>query len=414
MVKGSRECEIYYTRHCNTISNIFQEFKSYLKGKGIGKGKPIYRSIENPSLSNLGILHALRIVDKYHLDKKVKPHFVCGSYYVRTWETAFILYNSYFKAGGALYILPYIHEYNDDLDGNGVIPDHVYQREYKYYNVKKCLIDFMKFIDYLKGMVHQHYPHLIEKNIFTFNFPKIIFMDKNGNQVTQKDAMDLEFYKKHIYLYSPDWRIFESRIFPKFQQDVVIPTLQLYGSDPSISARIAIIIHGKLIKTDLLRILYRRDQEGKVIGASLPREVDIVRKIDDKGYLLINNCDTFVKRYRVQGVQKMIYEKGVRQLFPNSQREANFYDHFYVKPLGKVELDTRMIRKRVEKKVVITQEMVKMILGIYYREKYIKRFRRYLEWMQRSITAAAVKSNGKSKITSKTKLKSKMKSTSKK
>ncbi len=367
-ISPTPECDIYYTRHCNTISNLFHEFKGYCP-----KGK--YRSIENPSLSNLGIIHALRIFENYHLDKKVKPHVVCGSYYVRTWETAFILYNSYFKAGGALYVLPYIHEYNDD-DNDKDVPKEVYEREYKYYNVRKCLLDFMKFIDYLKEFIKERYPHLIEKQLFTFKFPKIIFMDKYGNRVDRKDAMNLEFYKKHIYLYNPNMRIFETRIFPKFYRDILGDL-----GHPSSSIRAAIVIHGKLIKTDLIGLVYKKDRDGKFIGASMAPNVDITRKIDDKYYLLINNCDTFLKRYH-PGRDKGTFEKGLTQTFPSSQREIQMYDNFMVRPLGRVNMNTKFIRGLVEKKMKFTPEVLKIILGIYYRGKYIQRFQRYLEWMK--------------------------------
>jgi hypothetical protein len=366
-------CDIYYTRHCNTISNLFYEFKQYCP-----KGK--YRSIENPSLSNLGIIHGLRIFENYHLAKKVKPHVVCGSYYVRTWETAFILYNSYFKAGGALYVLPYIHEYNDD-DNNKDVPKEVYEREYKYYNVRKCLLDFMKFIDYLKEFIKERYPHLYP--LFTFKFPKIIFMDKYGNRVEPKDAMNLEFYKKHIYLYNPNMRIFETRIFPKFYRDL----LGNLGY-PQGRINVAIVIHGKLIKTDLIGFFNKKDRDGKVIGSSMAPNVDITRKVDDKNYLWINNCDTFLKRYhpgKEKGSkgEKGTFEKGLIQTFPSSQREIQMYDNFMVKPLGRVNMNTKFILDLMERKVKFTPEVLKILLGIYYRRKYIQRFQRYLEWMNK-------------------------------
>ena len=374
------ECEVYYTRHCNTIANLFYEFRQYCP-----KGK--YRSIENPSLSPPGIAHGLRIFEKYHLDKKVKPHVVCGSYYVRTWETAFILYNSYFKEGGALYVLPYIHEYNDN-ENDKHVPKEVYEREYKYYNVRKCLLDFMKFIDYLKEFIKERYPHLYAS--FSFKFPKIIFMDKYGNIVDRKDAMNLEFYKKHIYLYNPDMRIFETRIFPKFYRDLF--------KESSYNPRVAIIVHGKLIKTDLIRLVLKKDREGKVIGASIPHDVDITRKIDNNNYLWINNGDTFMKKF----VYNHGFGKGLIQTFPSSQREIETYDHIMMKGLGKVTLNPRFIRGLVEKRVKFTPEVMKLLLGIYYRGKYIRRFERYLGWMRKyDRSAARPKSKSLSKSRSK-------------
>lgn len=389
---SASECEIYYTRHCNTISNFFQEFKSYCP-----KGK--YRSIENPSLSNLGIIHGLRIFSQYNLWKKVKPHVVCGSYYVRTWETAFILYNSYFKEGGALYVLPYIHEYNDE-DNDKHIPKEVYEREYKYYNVRKCLLDFMKFIDYLKEVIKERYPHLYQH--FTFKFPKIIFMDKYGNQIERKDAMNLEYYKKHIYLYNPDMRIFETLIFPKFYWNIL-------GGFGRGRKRIAIVIHGKLIKTDLIGLVYKKDRDGKFIGASMGRDVDITRKLDDRNYLLVNNCDTFLKRYhpgREKG-SRGSFEKGLTQTFPNSQREIQTYDNFMVRPFGRVNMNTKFIKGLVEKKLKFTPEVLKILLGIYYQGKYIRRFQRYLELMKKSELVPKNQSAARPKSKSKSKTKSK-------
>ena len=387
------ECNIYYTRHGNTISNFFQEFKSYCP-----KGK--YRSIENPTLSPPGIIHALRIFEKYDLYKKVKPHVVCGSYYVRTWETAFILYNSYFKAGGALYVLPYIHEYNDE-DNDKHVPKEVYEREYKYYNVRKCLLDFMKFIDYLKEFMKERYPHLIEKQLFSFKFPKIIFMDKYGNRIERKDAMNLDFYKKNIYLYNPNMRIFETRIFPKFYQDL----LKDLGY-PRDRIHLAIVIHGKLIKMDLIGLVYKKDSEGKFIGASIGPGVDITRKVDDRHYLLVNNCDTFLKRYHHHpGKEKGnrgSFEKGLTQTFPNSQREIQTYDNFMVRPIGHVNMNTKFIKGLVEKKLKFTPEVIKILLGIYYRGKYIRRLQRYLEFMKKSDLVPKERSAARPKSKSKT------------
>ena len=53
------EINVYYSRHCNTEQNVLKELKFLDKSK--------YISIENSSLSNFGILHALQIYNKYNL-----------------------------------------------------------------------------------------------------------------------------------------------------------------------------------------------------------------------------------------------------------------------------------------------------------------------------------------------------------
>ena len=156
---------IYYTRHCNTVHNLLKECK-FLKKSYFKK-----IDIENPVLSNFGINHALHIYNHFNFNNKFNPEIVCASYYVRSWISAFILYNDYFKKNNILYILPYIHEYHNHIKPSSL--DKI--NEIKYFNIKNSMKIFKKFISYLKKFMKIYNKNLYKK--FTFTPLKIYTTD---------------------------------------------------------------------------------------------------------------------------------------------------------------------------------------------------------------------------------------------
>ena len=192
---------IYYTRHCNTIANFFSKSRHDLQDfTGEKIEKPSESLAEyNPSLSNFGIAHGLHTISKYNFDKNINPDVVCASYYVRTWQTAFILYNAYFKNGGTLYILPHIHEYQNNPKSPPKSREEIRKisvEEQKYCNIRRSMKDFVAFILHLKKWMKSYYPHLYKR--FSFEIPKIVFFNKYGKPVSLQKACNLKYYKKYM------------------------------------------------------------------------------------------------------------------------------------------------------------------------------------------------------------------------
>lgn len=339
-----RDIDIYYTRHLNTVQNVLKELKFLDKSK--------YESIQNSSLSNFGILHALQIYSTYNLYDKIKPNIVCASYYLRTWETAFLLYNKYFANGGTLYILPYIHEHNDNTRSTS--SERV--EEYKIYNIKRSLAEFVKFISYCKTYIRKYNIQLYKK--MSFRLPRIVFINKHGKEVSGRKYLNMEYYKRHMYLYNPNFEIFENRILPTF----------LESFDESFH-KLSVITHGKIIKKDLLSFNKKMDH--------FPESISIYRKIEkgkvDEKYLLVNNGDTFMKMYRSKN-HDHDHDGFVKQIFPPSFKSMDRFDHLYI-PFYKckiynVENHIQQILKK--KKYVLNRADKKYLLGFYHSPKMFK------------------------------------------
>ncbi len=344
--------DIYYTRHCNTAHNLLKELKFL--------DKEHFESIENASLSNFGIIHGLQIASHFNFYKKIDPNVVCASYYVRTWQTAFLLYNEYFARGGTLYVLPYIHEHNDKLR-----PSHQdCVKEFDDYNIKKCMRDFIDFLAYLKKFMQKYYPSLCKK--FTFQIPKIVLLNKFGKAISLQKAYNLNYYKKNIYLYNPNFRIFEKKILSTFEK-YINRDLQ----------RIAVITHGKVIKQDILGIKEKKSQNVKG---------NLVRSVHPEKGLEMNNCDTYMIRYKKSN-KKYIRASIPMQYFPNSQRNLK-YDYFII-PHFKLKTTNRekpIYQILIKRKMKLSVADKKMILGFYTSKKYMKSFDSYLalykKWIQ--------------------------------
>ncbi len=306
---------IYYTRHCNTIENLIENL--YLQTQSLTNEKIKdynHLFIQNPSLSNFGIIHGLETISKYNFDKNIHPNVVCASYYVRTWQTAFILYNNYFKNNGTLYILPYIHEcHSEKVD---------IKKEHLLYNIKESMKRFILFIKYLKKFMKNNYINLY--NDFTFEIPKIVFLNKYGKEVSLEKAYNINYYKKYIYLYEPNIKKFENKILPKFLNNLSIKI-----------DNIGIIVHGLLIQRYILK----------------------------KKDILVNNCNTYLIKYKINNnsfLRKNIYTK---------YKSLTFYlPHFHMKishynnPIYKIFVKKNMKLNK------------KYILGLYYNKKVIKYF----------------------------------------
>ena len=346
------EINIYYSRHCITQQNILKELKFLDKSK--------YISIEYSSLSNFGILHALQIYDKYNLYDKIEPNIVCASYYLRTWESAFLLYNKYFKNNGILYILPYIHEHND----NDHSTSSERMEEYKIYNIKKSLFEFTKFIEYCKKFIKKYNMRLFKK--MTFRLPKIIFINKYGKEIDGYKCVNMNYYKKNIYLYNPNFHIFENKILPSF--------LNSFNSLPH---KISIITHGKIIKTDILHFDKKMND--------FPESISIYRKIEkgkvDDKYLLINNCDTFMKKYVYKNKDNLIDTRQIKQIFPFSFKSISIFDYlqipFYKCKVHNIEKNIQQILQK--KKYILNNKDKKYLLGFYNNPKMLQYINNFIQ-----------------------------------
>ncbi len=283
---------IYYTRHCNTVHNLLKELKflnkSYFKNI----------DVENPALSNFGINHALHIYKNDNFNTKFNPHMVCASYYVRSWMSAFILYNDYFKSNNILYIVPYIHEYHDHIKPTSIEKEN----EIKHFNLKISIKKFKNFLIYLKSFMKLYDKKLYKK--FTFKMPQIIFVNKYGNIVKEKDINNKNYYIKNIYIYNPNINMFEKKILKKFVKN------NNYNNNIK---NISIISHGKFIKKDLLLLKNTK----KVYKYALTKKINTFRKFVNNN-LEINNCDTYVK-----------HNKKVYQVFPNKNK-LDYFDKYNV------------------------------------------------------------------------------------
>ncbi len=322
---------IYYTRHCNTVHNLLKELKflnkSYFK----------HIDIENPALSNFGINHALHIYNNANFNNVFSPEIVCASYYVRSWMSAFILYNDYFKNNNILYVLPYIHEYHDKLK-----PTVNEKRdEIKNFNLKVSIEKFKKFIIYLKNFMKLYYPKLYKK--FTFKIPQIIFVNKFGNIVKEKDIYNLNYYIKNIYVYNPNINIFEKKILKKFLEKINIKNVKNVKN-------VCIITHGKFIKKDLLLLKNVK----AIYKYALTKKINTFRKFINNN-LEINNCDTYLKS-----------NKKVVQVFPSNNKLNNF--DYYQVPYYKIKFGNKKIVEQLLKnnKFNVNIKDASYIFGFYY------------------------------------------------
>ncbi len=356
---------VYYTRHCNTIENLLSKSRSDVQGFTDDKiEKPSKVNISanyNPSLSNFGIAHGLHTISKYNFDKNINPDVVCGSYYVRTWQTAFILYNAYFKNGGTLYILPHIHEYQDGAAKSPEDLRKYMMEEQKYCNIRRSMKDFVTFILHLKQFMKSYYPHLYKR--FTFTIPKIVFYNKNGKPISLQKACNLNYYKKFIYIYEHDFNIFEKEIIPKFVNsfDKKITTL-------------GIVIHGSIMIFDVI----------KAIDPPKDIKAKTIRKVDDSFDIL--NCDTYLVKYKVLNksasrTKDTLYST---QIYPYSKKNIQ-NDHFNF-PYFNVKIDflrskkfmNPLVKILVKKKMVLHQKDKKMVLGLYHSDKEVVKYFNYI------------------------------------
>lgn len=335
---------IYYTRHCNTIHNLLKELKflNKLYFKKI--------DVENPGLSNFGINHALHIYNHYNFNNKFHPEIVCGSYYVRTWISAFILYNDYFKNNNILYVLPYIHEYHNNTKPSSL--DKI--NEIKYFNIKNSIKIFKNFILYLKKFMKIHYKNLY--NTFTFKIPKIIFINKSGNVINKKDINNINYYKKNVYIYNPNLKFFEKKILSFLLKDI------------NKDINIGIITHGKFIKKELLYL--KGSKKGYNNSSNFKKYVITTRKFDNINHNIeTNNCDTYLKKY-IMYKKNIDVDKKCKQIFP-SKNKLNYFDN-YVVPFYNIKIkNKKIINQLLEninffKKLIYKQKNIKYIFGFYY------------------------------------------------
>lgn len=321
---------IYYTRHCNTVHNLLKELKFL--------NKSYFKSIdiENPVLSNFGINHALHIYHKANFNNEFTPEIVCASYYVRSWISAFILYNDYFKKNNILYIVPYVHEYHDKLKPTSIEKVD----EIRKFNLKVSIKKFKKCILYLKKFMKLYYPKLYKT--FTFNIPQLIFVNKFGNIVKEKDINNLNYYIKNIYIYNPNINMFEKKILKKF----------LEKTNNHFIKNISIISHGKFIKKDLLLLKNKK----KVYKYALTKKINTFRKFVNNN-LEINNCDTYLK-----------HNKKISQVFP-FKNKLNYFDYYNV-PYYKSKFGNKKILEQLLKnnKFNLNIKDASYIFGFYYND----------------------------------------------
>jgi hypothetical protein len=327
---------IYYTRHCNTVHNLLKELKflnkSYFKNI----------DVENPALSNFGINHALHIYNHSNFNKHFHPEIVCASYYVRSWMSAFILYNDYFKKNNKLYIVPYIHEYHDNVKASSIEKAD----EIKKFNCKVSILKFKKFINYLKKFMKLYYPKLYKQ--FTFKIPKLSFVNKYGNIVKEKDVYNLDYYIKNMYIYNPNLHIFEKKILKKFLEKTKNNHIQ----------NISIITHGKFIKYDLLSFKNKK----KMYEYIERKKINIFRKFVENN-IELNNCDTYLKN-----------NEKVSQIFP-PKNKLNDFDYYRV-PFYKTKFANKRIVEQLLKnnKINLNIKDASYIFGFYNKKNKKKLF----------------------------------------
>lgn len=329
---------IYYSRHSNTYRNILKELK-FLNKLYFKK-----MDVENAALSNYGINHALHIYNHFNFNNEFNPEIVCASYYVRTWISAFILYNDYFTNNNPLYILPYIHEYHSNVKPSSLDK----MNEIKYFNIQNSIKIFKNYILYLKKFMKVYYKKLYDT--FTFKIPKIVFINKKGNIIKEKNINNINYYIKNVYIYNPNLKIFENKILKKL--------LNIVNKDIK---NIGIITHGKLIKKDLLYISYSNNNSLKISK----KYVSTSRKFDNN-YIEVNNCDTYLKKYTIYK-DNINHDKKCKQLFP-IKNKLNYFDEYIVPYYNKKFKNKKIVLQILKShNYKLKENDIKYIFGFYYK-----------------------------------------------